>query len=125
MSYLSVYLYFLCRREISIIGKKSAVLSGVAALEYTSAPMATLVSVITLVQTGQRLTPVNVFMLICFISLLRLTVCFYLAWGLLETFEAYASLGRIEEFLFLEHLPSICLDQSATNQRRLSDFKKK
>ena len=115
MSYLSVYLYFLCRREISIIGKKSAVLSGVAALDYTAAPLATLVSAITLVLTGQPLTPVNVFMLVCFISLLRLTVCFYLAWGLLQTFEAYASLGRIEEFVFLEHLPSICLDQSATS----------
>ena len=43
-----------------IIRKKGAVLSGVATLEYTSAPIATLVSVFTLVLTGQPLTPVNV-----------------------------------------------------------------
>ena len=113
MSYLSVYLYFLCREESGIIRKKIAVLSGVAALEYTTAPMATLVSVITLVLTGQPLTPVNVFMLICFISLLRMTICLFLAYGFLETYEAYASLGRIEEFLVLEDLPSMCFDQAA------------
>ena len=50
-------LYFICfRDEINIIRKKSAILSAVAALEYTAAPMATLVSVITLVFTGQPLT---------------------------------------------------------------------
>ncbi|RMX60383.1 hypothetical protein pdam_00024594, partial [Pocillopora damicornis] len=46
------------KREISIIRKKSAILSGLAALEYTSIPI--LLSVITLLLTGQPLTPVNV-----------------------------------------------------------------
>ena len=42
---------------MDVIRKKSAVLSGVAALEYTAPTMATLVSVITLMLTGQPLTP--------------------------------------------------------------------
>ena len=67
---------------MNIIRKKSAVLSGVAGLEYTSAPMATLVSVITLLLTGRALTPVNVFMLISYIKVLRLrpglNVAFYM-----------------------------------------------
>ena len=100
-----------------IIRKKGAVLSGVAALEYTSAPIATLVSVITLVLTGQPLTPVNVFMLLSFIRILRQSTCLHLAYGLMETYEAHASLGRIEEFLLLENLPSIGLDQIDDGRR--------
>ena len=100
----SIFIDFVCRDEIDIIRKKSAILSGVAGLEYASAPIATLVSVIALVLTGQRLAPVNVFMLVSFINLARLNTFFGLANGLLTTYEAYASLGRIEKFLFLESL---------------------
>ena len=64
--------------------------------------MATLVSVVTLVLTGHPLTPVNVFMLISFINVLRLSTCFLLAYGLLGAYDAYASLGKIEDFLLLE-----------------------
>ena len=46
---------------MKIIRTKSSVLSALAALEYTSVPFAMLVSVMTLVLTGQPLTPVNVF----------------------------------------------------------------
>ena len=102
---------------MDIIRKKSAVLSGVAALEYTSAPIATLVSVITLVLTGQPLKPANVFMLLAFIRILRKSICFQVSYGLLESYEAYASLGRIEEFLLLENPPSIGLDHTADGQR--------
>ena len=103
---------FILRDEIGIIRKKSAVLSNVAALEYASTPMATLVSVITLVLTGRPLTPVNVFMLLCFTNIARLSTCFYLAYGLLEAYEAHASLGRIEDFLLLENLPVTSLGPS-------------
>ena len=75
--------------------------------------MATLVSVITLVLTGQPLTPVNVFMLVSFINVIRLTVCYHLAYGFQNVNDAYVSLGRIEEFLLLDNLPSISRDQGA------------
>ena len=107
--------YPLLRQEISIIRKKNAVLSGVAALEHTASPMAILVSVITVVLTGEPLTPVNVFMLISLVNTLRISICSFLAYGFLDTYDAYASLGRIEEFLHLENLPVNCRDQAAVN----------
>ena len=113
---LRFYFNPLLRKEVNIIRKKNAVMSGISALEYTSAPMATLVSVITLVLTGEPLTPVNVFMLISFVNILRMSICVLLATGLLEAYEAYVSLGRIEEFLLLENLPLVCRDQAADNE---------
>ena len=97
-------LYFVCRNEIHIIREKSAILSGVAGLEYTSASIATLVSLIALVLSGHLLTPVNVFMLLSFINMAGDSTCFTLANSLLTTYEAYVSLGRIEKFLFLENV---------------------
>ena len=60
-----------------------------------------------LVPTGQPLTPVNVFMLLAFFNLLSVSTSFILPLILLETYDAYASLGRKEEFLLLENLPVI------------------
>ena len=113
MFYLVIYCLFsfLFREEVDIVHNKSAVLSGIAALEYTSTPIATLASIITLVLTGQPLTPVNVFMLFAFISMLRMSICTNLAYGLQETYDAYASLARIEEFLSLN-----CFDESAESE---------
>ena len=88
-------------------------LSGIAVLQFASAPLATLVSVITLVFTGQPLTPVNVFMLLSFISLLQIVICMDLGFGLLQTYDAYASLQRLEEFLCLENLPSAFRDKKS------------
>ena len=73
--------------------------------------MATLVSVVTLVLTGQPLTPVNVFMLYSFTNLAQNCICINLAYGFLTTYEAFVSLGRIENFLLLENLPAISCDQ--------------
>ena len=69
--------------------------------------MATLVSVISLVLTDQPITPVNAFMLLAFINILRLGVSHRLAQGLLATYEAYVSLNRIENFLLLDNLQSL------------------
>ena len=100
---------FSFRREINIIRKKTAILASVAALEYTSVPVATLVSIITLVLSGQPLTPVNVFMLLAFLSVLRLAICFFCAYGFLEIHDAYVSLGRIQDFLLSETLSTVPL----------------
>ena len=105
------------RHEISVLRKKSALLSAVGALEYTSGAMATLVSVITLVLTGQPLTPVNVFMLLSFNNVLRLSISFYVAFGLLEIAEAYNSLSRIEHFLLLDNLAVKVCHKSMKNPR--------
>ncbi len=91
---------------------KSAILSAVASLLHTSTPMATLVSVITLVLTGQPITPVSVFMLLAFIEIVRTCTCNYMPNALLQTYDAYASLRRIEDFLLLENLAVNSRDQS-------------
>ena len=67
-------------------------------------PMAALVSIITMVLTGQTLTPVNVFVLLSYISALQEVICIRLANGFLSTYDAYVSLGRIEDFLLLKNL---------------------
>ncbi|PFX22724.1 Multidrug resistance-associated protein 4 [Stylophora pistillata] len=99
--------YWLARDEITLIRKKNAVLSIVASLEYASVPLAMMVSVITLVLTGQLLTPVHVFMLLCFINVARMSACFYVPYGFLDAYEAYVSLKRIEDFLLFKDLPRI------------------
>ena len=89
-------------------------MSGIAALEYISTPTATLVSVITLVLTGQSLTPVNVFTLLSFFNLLRLGVCMNFSYASIQTYDAYVSLSRIQEFLLLNNLNST---NTTTNHR--------
>ena len=74
-------------------------------MEYISTPMASLVTVITLVLTGQPLTPVNVFMLLSFINLLRMSVSMGLSNFFLLSYDAYVSLSRIQDFLHLNNLP--------------------
>ena len=88
-------------------------LSALAAVEFTSAAMATLVAVITLVLTGQSVTPVNVFMLLSFNNVLQLSISYYVAVGLFEFAEAYTSLSRIEDFLLLDDLTSGLVEQSS------------
>ena len=80
-------------------------LSCIATLEYTAAPIATLLSVISLMLTGQPLTPSVVFLILSYINVLKRSVCTDLAQGFLKTYEAYVSLSRIEDYLLLENLP--------------------
>ena len=105
---------FIYSHEINFVRKKSAVLSGIAALEYISTPTATLVTVITLVLTGQSLTPVIVFTLLSFFNLLRLGVCMIVSYASIQTYDAYVSLTRIQEFLLLNNLNST---NTAVNHR--------
>ena len=67
--------------------------------------MATLLSVVTLVLTGQPITPVNAFMLLGFMGIAGIATCRFSSTALLQTYDAYASLGRIEDFLLLENMP--------------------
>ena len=91
---------------------RNAILSVVLALWDSSALMATLLSVVTLVLTGQPITPVNVFMLLGFMDIARIASCLFISTALLQTYEAYASLRRIEDFLLLESLPVILHGES-------------
>ena len=119
------YFIFVFRSEINIIRKKSAILSGFLALAVSSARVATLLSVVTLVLTGQTITPVNVFMLLRFMDIAGTVTCLYFSTALLQTYDAYASLKRIENFLLLENIPAISSGQSTedTSNRDRSSTK--
>ena len=110
---------FFFRDEISIIRKKCVLRAGVLALGFTSVIIATLLSVITLVLTEETLTPVNVFVLVSFNNMLTLCIGTYLGLALLEGYEAYASLGRIEEFLLLKNLRVISSDRSSQKETEI------
>ena len=112
-------LLFFFRDEISIIRKKCVLRAGVLALRFTSVIIATLLSVITLVLTEETLTPVNVFVLVSFNNMLTLCIGTYLGLALLEGYEAYASLGRIEEFLLLKNLRVISSDRSSQKETEI------
>ncbi|CAH3108628.1 unnamed protein product, partial [Pocillopora meandrina] len=92
------------RNEISVISKRTAIQSSIDALLYSATPLATLVSVIIMVLTGQTLTPANVFMLLSFMGVIKFSGMVNMTSGLMVTYDAYVSLGRIEEFLLLENL---------------------
>ena len=86
--------------------KKSAFMSSIAALEYISTPLATLVTVITLILTGQPMTPVNVFTFLSFINVLSGGFCMIFSYASIQTYDAYVSLSRIQDFLLLNNLDS-------------------
>ncbi|PFX22992.1 Multidrug resistance-associated protein 4 [Stylophora pistillata] len=108
------------RNEISVISKRTAIQSSLDALLYSATPLATLVSVITMVLTGQTLTPANVFMLLSFMGFLKLGGMRYVIYGFLTTYDAYVSLERIEEFLLLENLSAASEgDESKKRQQKV------
>ena len=86
--------------------KKSAFMSSIAALEYISTPLATLVTVITLILTGKPVTPVNVFTFLSFINVLSGGFCMIFSYASIQTYDAYVSLSRIQDFLLLNNLDS-------------------
>ena len=81
-------------------------MSSIAALEYISTPMATLVTVITLILTGKPVTPVNVFTFLSFINVLSGSFCMNFSYASIQTYDAYVSLSRIQDFLLLNNLDS-------------------
>ena len=57
--------------------------------------------------THELLTPVNVFMLVAFMNVLRISVSYNIGYGLQFVFDAMASIGRIQDFLLLITLPHL------------------
>ena len=57
-----------------------------------------------MVLKGQTLTPASIFTLLSFMGVLKVSGMLNMTPGLMLTYDAYVSLGRIEEFLLLENL---------------------
>ena len=83
------------------------VLSTLGGLLFTSNPTAVFISVMLMAATHHLLTPVNVFMLMAFMNFLRVTVSYYIGYGLQFVFDAWVSLARIQNFLMLTTLPHL------------------
>ena len=79
-----------------------------------------------MVLTGQTLTPANVFMLLSFMGVLKFYGMLNITNGFIRTYDAYVSLGRIEEFLHLENLSEASEDDESKEdpQKPRSTFTK-
>lgn len=97
--------FFHFREEIFTILKKFAVLSAMECLPFTLGSAATLLSVYTLSFTGVPVTPLNGFVLLSFLNILRKTLLIKNALAIQSVSELYVSLQRIEKFLLIENLP--------------------
>ena len=73
-----------------------------------------------MVLTGYTLTPANVFMLLSFMGVLKSSGMIDMTSGLMATYDAYVSLGRIEEFLLLENMlkPLRVIKATSPNKKR-------
>ena len=74
-------------------------------------------TVVSLSLTGQPLTPVNAFILLSLINLLRENFFANLAYGLLQSYDAYVSLNRIQDFLLLDNLTSTSTTRKNKEER--------
>ena len=84
------------------IREKSLLSSSVEAIISATASIATFLSILSLVFADEHVTPISAFMLLSFMNVLKLGVSEHSGRGLQSVYEAFVSLKRIEEFLFLD-----------------------
>ena len=72
-----------------------------------SATATAFLSVLLIILSNKHVSPVDAFMLLSFMNLLKINFSFFLGNGLQWGFEAFVSLNRIEEFLLLDNLSSL------------------
>ncbi|XP_015762179.1 PREDICTED: multidrug resistance-associated protein 4-like [Acropora digitifera] len=92
------------RSEISILRKIYNILSTFASLQHTYDSVICLIAFITLIFTGIRLTPFNVFTMVGLLSENRRSLVYGLTDGMQLIADCFASLERIESFLLIEEL---------------------
>ena len=82
--------------------------------------MATFLAILTLVVTGQVLSPSTAFVVLSFMNLLRITLSLRLGNAIPLAFELFVSFQRIERFLLVNNMPMDPLeyDQSPCGQER-------
>ncbi|XP_022785317.1 multidrug resistance-associated protein 4-like [Stylophora pistillata] len=85
--------------------EKNILQSTVDGLMCSASAVATLVLILAMVLTGQAPSPVKIFVLLSYVSVLVRNINLGLANTFFLVYEGYVSLGRIEEFLLLETLP--------------------
>ena len=108
------------REEIGAIRQKSAVLSVLHGLQFTSVAVAVFLSVTLMVVTHISLTPAKVFMLLSLMNILTTSISYRMAFGLQGLWEARVSLGRIQNMLLLTPLPYLKENQRDSVTSRAS-----
>ena len=108
------------REEIGAIRQKSAVLSVLYGLQFTSVAVAVFLSVTLMVVTHISLTPAKVFMLLSLMNILTTSISYRMAFGLQGLWEARVSLGRIQNMLLLTPLPYLKDNQKDSVTSRTS-----
>lgn len=99
------YLFaLLLRSELSFLRKIYNILSTFASLQHTYDSVICLIAFITLIFTGIRLTPFNVFTMVGLLSENRRSLVYGLTDGMQLIADCFASLERIESFLLIEEL---------------------
>ena len=96
-------LYF--RKEIWKILKRSVLLATIEPVAFVTAGAATFIAAVTIILTGQILTPENAFMLLAFMYLLRRTLAYKITNRATLVVESFVSLSRTQKCLLLENLP--------------------
>lgn len=94
----------LFRSELSFLRKIYNILSTFASLQHTYDSVICLIAFITLIFTGIRLTPFNVFTMVGLLSENRRSLVYGLTDGMQLIADCFASLERIESFLLIEEL---------------------
>ena len=92
------------RWELKILFRIYVILSTFASLIFTYDSVICLISFITLIFTGIRLTPFNIFTVVGLLSENRWALCYGLTDGMQRIADCFASLDRIENFLQIEKL---------------------
>lgn len=100
----AAFLIFYFRSELSFLRKIYNILSTFASLQHTYDSVICLIAFITLIFTGIRLTPFNVFTMVGLLSENRRSLVYGLTDGMQLIADCFASLERIESFLLIEEL---------------------
>ena len=93
------------RNEVWIILQKSALIAIMECLSLASGAAATFISVMTLVLTGHVISPSTAFMLVSFMSYVKILLSLRQANSIPIFTELLACFKRIERFLLLENIP--------------------
>ena len=80
-----------------------------------SSTAATFISMLTLVATGEVISPATAFMVLAFMNILRIAVSIRLGNGVPLAFELFVSFQRIERFLLLDNMPLDPLEYEQTS----------
>ena len=89
-------------------------MSIVESLLFTSSTVATFLAILTLMVTGQVLSPSTAFVVLSFMNLLRITLSLRLGNAIPLAFELLVSFKRIERFLLLDNMPLDPLEYDKT-----------